>query len=104
MKPARASSSPLRPGFRAPACATSAAAAALATAVAQAHPGHSIFQSSPIHLLTEPDHATVLVAVGVVLWLIGSAFRRPGLRHATRLIGAAALSSGLLLVLAAPAH
>ena len=50
------------------------------------------------------SHAAVLVAVGVVLWLIGSAFRRPGLRHATRLVGAAALSSGLLLVLATPAH
>ena len=101
MKPANAPSSLLPHGRS---HRWSAAAAMFAATAAQAHPGHSLFRSTPMHLLTEPDHAAVLVGFGVVLWLVGSAFRRPGLRHATRLIGAAALSSGLLLVLGAPAQ
>lgn len=101
MKPANASSS--RPTSNR-LSRWSASAALFATAAAQAHPGHSIFRSAPMHLLTEPDHAAVLAGFGIVLWLVGSAFRRPGLRHATRLVGAAALSSGLLLVFGAPAQ
>ena len=41
--------------------------------VAQAHPGHSLFGATPIHLLTSPDHFLVLAMTGTLL-LFGAKF------------------------------
>ena len=41
--------------------------------VAQAHPGHSLFDAAPVHLLTSPDHFLVLAMTGTVL-LFGAKF------------------------------
>jgi hypothetical protein len=41
--------------------------------VAQAHPGHSLFDATPMHLLTSPDHFLVLAMTGTLL-LFGAKF------------------------------
>jgi peptidoglycan/LPS O-acetylase OafA/YrhL len=41
--------------------------------VAEAHPGHSLFDATPMHLLTSPDHFLVLAMAGTVL-LFGAKF------------------------------
>lgn len=42
---------------------------------ASAHPGHSLSEVSPSHWVTSPDHASLLLGAGIVLWLVTRTLR-----------------------------
>jgi hypothetical protein len=53
---------------------------ACATAV-WAHPGHSLTQARVGHLFSSPDHATVLVGIGVLLYILSGLVSRQKIRR-----------------------
>ncbi len=76
-----------------------AAACVAALPSAQAHPGHPLPEADVVHLLTSPDHALCLAAVGALMGAAGLAARAASSRRmlvrgaAAALIGAAAVWS-----------
>jgi hypothetical protein len=65
----------------------SALAFLLPVAPVLAHPGHSLGDATPRHLLTSPDHLAVLALGGAALWLIGTLMRRPLPRRILQSVG-----------------
>lgn len=63
---------------------------------ARAHPGHGISGVDPSHWVTSPDHALPGLAVGLLLWFIGSRAHRQGSRALLRALAVAAFGAGLL--------
>jgi len=66
-------------------------------AVAQAHPGHSPFESTPAHLLTSPYHLTLLVLASAAMIVAGQFVRRSLPRRALQCGGAATLLLAVVL-------
>ena len=58
---------------------------------ASAHPGHSLNEATPGHLLTSPDHLTVLALGGVALWFAGRFVQRQLPRRLLQGAGVAAI-------------
>ncbi len=78
---------------------TAAAACVAAIPSAQAHPGHPLPEAGVVHLLTSPDHALCLAAVGALMGAAGLFARAASSRRmlvrggAAALLGAAAVWS-----------
>ena len=78
---------------------TAAIACVAALPSAQAHPGHPLPEAGAVHLLTSPDHALCLAAVGALMGAAGLAARAASSRRmlvrgaAAAFIGAAAVWS-----------
>jgi len=62
-------------------------------AAAHAHPGHGLQDYGLQHALTSPDHASLLLASGALLWSLGAWIK--SLRHA-RLLRWAGLTTMLV--------
>ncbi len=78
---------------------TTAIACVAALPSVQAHPGHPLPESGVVHLLTSPDHALFLAAVGALMCAAGLFARAVASRRmlvrggAAALLGAAAVWS-----------
>jgi hypothetical protein len=59
----------------------------LGTALAQAHPGHDLFQHGFSHAATTPDHLLILVLAGSALFGLGFLIRPRLQRRAIHLVG-----------------
>jgi len=66
-------------------------------AVAWAHPGHSLAQARPAHLLSSPDHAVALVALAALLYLLSGFVSRTKLRRSLQWCALALLMIPLVL-------
>jgi hypothetical protein len=64
---------------------------------AAAHPGHSLGQHGPLHVVTSPYHLGLLAAVGAALWLGGRCIERRMPRRALQVCGVLALGAAGLL-------
>jgi len=82
--------SPLRP-------ALSTVAFALATGLAQAHPGHALHDAGPSHLLTSPDHLAVLALGGAAAWFGARWVERRLPRRLLQILGVVAMSAAAVL-------
>ncbi|MBI3879001.1 MAG: hypothetical protein HY301_02930 [Verrucomicrobia bacterium] len=56
--------------------------------LAHAHPGHSLTEATPLHLLTSPDHLAMLALLGGGLCVAAQFVRRPLPRRAMQFAGA----------------
>lgn len=63
----------------------------LTAITSQAHPGHSLAESTPSHILTSPYHLGVLALAGVAMCWIGLAVTQPRVRMALQWVGAFAV-------------
>jgi hydrogenase/urease accessory protein HupE len=68
----------------------------LGVPLAQAHPGHGLFDQGFAHTLTSPGHLFLLAVIGGGLFCIGRAVQTPRVRRALQ-------SFGVVLVLGAMA-
>jgi len=78
---------------------TSIAAAlltALASGVAQAHPGHGLHEASASHVLTSPYHLAVLALSGATIWFSARWVERRLPRRLLQSIGIAAVMTAAL--------
>jgi len=73
------------------------AALALATGLAQAHPGHPLHDASPSHLLTSPDHLAVLALGGAAVWFGARWIERRFPRRVLQILGVAAVTTAAVL-------
>jgi len=76
--------------LRRPLCTVAAACVAVLPS-AQAHPGHPLPEAGVMHLLTSPDHALSLAAVGALMGAAGLFARAASSRRMLVRGGAAAL-------------
>ena len=67
------------------------------TLPAAAHPGHSLHDASPAHLLTSPDHLLVLIASGIAMLTLARLIPSRWLRRAVSGAGTVALLSAAVL-------
>ncbi|HXJ59879.1 MAG TPA: hypothetical protein VNU68_24820 [Verrucomicrobiae bacterium] len=76
----------------------SLALCALLSAIsASAHPGHSLSDATPGHLLSSPDHLAVLALGGVALWFAGRFVQRQLPRRLLQGAGMAAVLTAALI-------
>ena len=64
---------------------------------ASAHPGHDLRDATPQHLLTSPDHLSVLALGGVALWFAGRFVQRQLPRRLLQGAGLAAVLTAALI-------
>ena len=77
--------------------ALSAAALALTTGFAQAHPGHALHDANASHLLTSPDHLAVLALGGAAAWFGARWVERRLPRRALQIFGIVAIAAAAVL-------
>ncbi len=77
--------------------ALSTALLALATGLAQAHPGHALHDASPTHLLTSPDHLAVLALGGAAVWFGARWVERRLPRRSLQVLGIVAVTTAAVL-------
>ena len=77
--------------------ALSTATFALATGLAQAHPGHALPDASSAHLLTSPDHLAVLAVGGAAAWFGARWIERRLPRRLLQIFGVAAVTAAAVL-------
>lgn len=90
-------SAKLRSGTSATGCLLSAIGYWLSAVPASAHPGHSLGDSTPGHLLTSPYHLAVLALGGVALWLAGRFVQHQLPRRLLQGTGVAALLTAIVI-------
>ncbi|MBI5774111.1 MAG: hypothetical protein HZA89_10260 [Verrucomicrobia bacterium] len=64
--------------------------------LADAHPGHSLSEATPAHLLTSPDHLAALVLIGAAMCLWAQLVNRRLPRRALQFAGSIAILSALV--------
>jgi len=62
-----------------------------------AHPGHSLIEAAPAHLLTSPDHLVVLTFLGLFSCLIARFVRARLLRQLLQVSGAFSTLTAVVL-------
>jgi hypothetical protein len=75
-----------------------AALLALASGVAQAHPGHGLHAAGAAHLLTSPYHLAVLALGGATIWVAARWVERRLPRRLLQLFGVVAVAAATVLM------
>jgi len=70
---------------------------ALATGLAQAHPGHALRDASTAHLFTSPDHLAMLALGGAAVWIGARWVERRLPRRVLQILGAATVTTAAVL-------
>jgi len=71
--------------------------ALLSVVTLEAHPGHSLYQASPAHLCSSPDHLIVLALAGAALLLAACFVRRTWRRRVMKSVAVAAIVLSVVL-------